>query len=192
MTRRPFVVLDRDGTLIVHRPYLSHPDQVELIPGAAAALHLLRARGHGLVLVTNQSGVGRGYLDQAQLARIHARVCSLLAIGGAHLDGIYFCPHTPDDGCLCRKPQPGLLQRAAAELGFAPAESIVVGDNACDIELGQRVGATTILVRTGYGAQVAAQGLVQPDHVAADIRQAVGLIAQGAGSVERRRHRAIR
>lgn len=164
MTRR-FVALDRDGTLIVERHYLSDPSEVELLPGAARGLCLLRALGLGLVVVTNQSAVGRGLIDLAQLARIHRRMRDLLQDAGADVDAIYYCPHTPDDGCVCRKPRTGMLDQAARELGFAPRESFVIGDKACDIELGRQVGATTFLVRTGYGAAVAAAAKVKPCHV---------------------------
>ena len=118
MSQRRFVLLDRDGTLIVERNYLSDPDQVELIPGAAAGLRRLAARGLGLVLVTNQSGIGRGFFDAARLAEIHERLTALLRAERVELDGIYVCPHHPDQACDCRKPRPALVLRAAAELGF--------------------------------------------------------------------------
>ncbi len=150
---RRYVLLDRDGTVIVERNYLSDPSQVELIPGAAEGLRSLSRMGLGLLIVTNQSGIGRGYFDDARLAEIHGRMCGMLADEGVVLDGIYVCPHTPEEGCDCRKPRTGLISQAAARHGFEPAEAFVIGDKACDIELGQRIGACTLLVRTGYGAQ---------------------------------------
>ena len=176
MKRRRFVVLDRDGTIIVERQYLSDPRQVELIPGAASGLRQLSEMGLGLVVITNQSAVGRGFFDQARLDLIHQRLCELLNAEGVHLDGIYVCPHTPEDACPCRKPRPGLLELAAQELGFDPQACFVVGDKACDIELGQRVGATTFLARTGYGAQVAAESTVTPDYVVDDLWDAAQII----------------
>ena len=177
MARRNFVALDRDGTIIVERGYLSSPDQVELLPGAGAGLRAMRGLGLGLVIVTNQSAVGRGYFDLARLEEIHGRLRELLLAVGVELDGIYVCPHTPADGCSCRKPLPGLLLQASRELGFDPAGAFVIGDKPCDIELGRGVGATTILVRTGYGAEHEAAGTVAPDHVADDLVAAAEFIS---------------
>ena len=123
MIPRRFVLLDRDGTLIVEKNYLSDPDQVELIPGAAAGLRRLAGCGLGLVVLTNQSGIGRGFFDEAKLAEIHQRLTGLLRTERVELDGIYFCPHHPDQACGCRKPQPELALRAAAELGFDAARA---------------------------------------------------------------------
>jgi histidinol phosphatase-like enzyme len=103
-------------------------------------------------------------------------MCVLLEAEGVHLDGIYFCPHTPEAGCTCRKPGTGLLELAAQELGFWPETSFVIGDQPSDMELGQRVGATTLLVRTGYGAQVAEQGTTTPDYIVADFLEAAQVI----------------
>lgn len=165
MIRRHFVVLDRDGTVIVERHYLSDPDDVELLPGAAEGLRQLREMGLGLVVITNQSAIGRGFFDEGRLEQVHQRLRELLAAECVQLDGIYFCPHLPDDNCGCRKPRTGLIECAATELGFDPRAAFVIGDKPCDVELGQRVGATTFLVRTGYGAQVEAEGVVVADYV---------------------------
>jgi histidinol-phosphate phosphatase family protein len=151
--QRRFIILDRDGTIIEEREYLSQPEQVMLIPGAGAALRELRQMGFGLVVITNQSGIGRGFFDHDQLDRIHRRLNQLLESEGVHLDGLYACPHVPDDRCDCRKPRLGLIEKAAKELGFSPQNSIVIGDKACDIDMGRMAGALTFLVRTGYGAQ---------------------------------------
>lgn len=175
------MLLDRDGTIVVDRGHLSDPDELELIRGAGPALARLREQGLGLVIVSNQSAVGRGFLDEAGLERVHARLADLLARDGAALDGIYCCPHLPTDRCSCRKPETALVARAAAEHGFDPAESFVVGDKACDIELGRRVGATTILVRTGYGEEAAADPSVDADHIVADLPEAADLIAELVG-----------
>jgi D-glycero-D-manno-heptose 1,7-bisphosphate phosphatase len=178
MTRRRFVLLDRDGTVIRERHYLSRPSEVELLPGVASGLRYLRKLGLGLVVVTNQSGVARGFFDPEQLDRIHQCLGRLLAAEQIHLDGIYYCPHTPEDNCLCRKPRPQLVELAAAEHGFDPRLSFVVGDKPCDVQLGRNVGATTILVQTGYGRQVAADGLTNPDYLASDVRDAARIIEQ--------------
>lgn len=165
MNQKRFAVLDRDGTINVECHYLSDPDQVELIPEVAKGLRQLKRMGLGLVIVTNQSAIGRGFFDSARLDLIHQRLRKLLAVEGVFLDGIYACPHRPEDNCQCRKPKTGLLEIASKELDFDPRQSFVIGDKACDIELGQRVDATTFLVRTGYGSQTANEVVVNPDYV---------------------------
>ena len=181
---RRFVVLDRDGTLIEEKHYLSDPDAVELIRGAGAALRRLEDLGLGLVVVTNQSGVGRGLFSPERLAEIHARLEALLADEGVRLAGIYACPHHPDVGCACRKPRTALLERAARELGFEPRRAFVVGDLASDVELGRAVGATTLLVRTGHGAREIDAGAARPDHVVGDLAEAAELIERLVGAAE--------
>ena len=172
-----FVALDRDGTVIVERfRHLAEPDEVELLPGAIEGLKELNVLGLGLVVITNQSAVGRGNLDQDRLEAVHQRLRSLLASGGIQLSGIFVCPHTPDDGCFCRKPRPGLLESAARQFGVSPASSFVIGDKASDIECGRRVGATTVLVRTGYGAQVAKEGTATPDYTVNSLVEAAEVI----------------
>jgi len=178
-------MLDRDGVVIIERHYLSDPRQVELMPGAAIGLRQLRQMGLGLVIITNQSAVGRGFFGEEQLDLIHRRLHELLEAEGVYLDGIYSCPHTPEDNCRCRKPEPGLVELATQELGFDPRASFMIGDKACDIELGQRVGATTFLVRTGYGTQVAAEGTVTPDYIVDDLRSAVPVIERLLAGDER-------
>ena len=165
-------MLDRDGTIIVERHYLSHPDAVELLPGAANGLRQLRRLGLGLVMITNQSAIGRGLFGTGTLQRIHERLAELLAGEGLQLDGIYWCPHRPEEDCPCRKPKTALVDRAGKELGFAPRHSFVIGDKICDIALGQGVGATTLLVRTGYGARVEAEERIQPDYVVGGLEEA--------------------
>ena len=172
----PVVILDRDGTLNVEVHYLSHPEQVELLPGVIEGLRALRSVGCRLVVVTNQSAIGRGFFDEARLAEIHDRLRALLAAHGVILDAMYHCPHRPDEGCACRKPGPQLVERAAADLGFDPARSFVVGDKPCDIDLGRGVGATTILVRTGYGAAHESAGDAAADFVVDDLPDAARVI----------------
>ena len=175
MRMRRFVLLDRDGTLIAERNYLTRVEEVELLPATARGLRLLNHLGLGLAVLTNQSGLGRGYFDGAALDAIHTRLSRLLADEGISLAGIYVCPHVPEDDCDCRKPRPGLARRAAAELNFDPAASFVIGDKACDIELGRCLGATTFLVRTGYGT-VQEQNGVRADYVVDDMLAAAHII----------------
>jgi D-glycero-D-manno-heptose 1,7-bisphosphate phosphatase len=176
MKRRQFVVLDRDGTIIVERHYLSDPRQIELLPGAVKGLRQMLAMGLGLVVVTNQSGVERGLFDEAHLDLIHGRLCGLLETKGIHLERIYFCPHRPENDCSCRKPKPGLIERAARELDFDLQTSFVIGDKPADIEMGRKVRATTVLVRTGYGADFVGNSAVIPDYVANDLSGAAQII----------------
>ncbi len=178
-TDRRFVFLDRDGTIIEDRHYISRPDDVCLFPGAAAALRELQNLGFGLAVVTNQAGVGRGYFGLDALSAVHARLEELLAAEGVRLDGIYICPHAPDAGCPCRKPRPGLFKAALAEHDFVTAKSFMIGDKAIDIEFGKKAGLTTILVRTGYGAEAEREGRVQPHHTADDLSVAAHLIRTG-------------
>ena len=170
------VLTDRDGTLIRECHYLSDPDQVELLPGVMEGMNLLREAGWGVVMVTNQSGIGRGLFSRARLEQVHGRLNQFLGEGGVSLRGIYICPHLPEDGCQCRKPGTGLVERAAAELGFAPQDGWMIGDKECDIELGQRVGARSILVTTGYGQRTLDNGECRPDFVAGDFAAAARII----------------
>lgn len=173
-----FVLLDRDGTINVERHYLSDPNELELLPNAAAGLAELKRLGLGLVIVTNQSGVGRGYFDEARLNAVHDRLRDLLRTSGVEIDGIACCTHRPDEGCGCRKPLPGLVEAAARELGFSPGESFVIGDKPCDVDLGRAVGATTFLVRTGYGGQYATDAGLQPDYIVDDLLDASRVISE--------------
>ncbi|HVI50751.1 MAG TPA: D-glycero-beta-D-manno-heptose 1,7-bisphosphate 7-phosphatase [Candidatus Sulfotelmatobacter sp.] len=176
---RRFVLLDRDGTINVERHYLSAPDQLELYPGVGEALAQLKDLGYGLVIVTNQSGIARGYFDLPTLDRIHDRLHALLAPFNVTIDGIYLCPHGPDEGCSCRKPLPGMVNQAVADLGFDPARAIMVGDKAVDVQLGHAVGAASILVRTGHGLK--SEGKCAPELIADDLPAAVRWIEQTFG-----------
>jgi D-glycero-D-manno-heptose 1,7-bisphosphate phosphatase len=158
---RPAVFLDRDGTVIEEVNHLAHPDQVHLLPGAARAIRRLNERHVPVVVVTNQAGVARGYFPESRVAEVHARLDEILAREGARIDGYYVCPHHPTEGvgrfrtgCACRKPNPGLLLRAARELNLFLAGSCVIGDKTTDLEAGYRAGCRPILVRTGYGATI--------------------------------------
>lgn len=173
---RPFILLDRDGTLNVEKHYLSDPDQLELYPGTGAALKRLRELGYGLAVLTNQSGIGRGYFGLDAVDRVHRRLREMLAAEGASVDGIYLCPHGPDEACDCRKPLPGLARQAMQEFGFEPGQSVMIGDKAADIGLGQAIGARTILVRTGWGADAEKAGDCTPDVIVDDLAGAVAWI----------------
>ncbi len=125
MRQKPFVLLDRDGTIIKECHYLSDPQQVELLAGVAAGLRRMQELGLGAIAITNQSGIGRGFFDEKRLGEIHQRMLELLAAENVFLEDIYFCPHTPADNCSCRKPLPGLVEQAAEKYGFNPQDSFV-------------------------------------------------------------------
>lgn len=176
MKRRRFVLLDRDGTMIEERHYLSDPAGVQLLPEAARGLRRMTELGLGLVAITNQSAIGRGYFDEARLNQIHDRLYELLREQQVSLDGLHYCPHLPEDHCECRKSEIALAMRAAQELDFDHRDSFVIGDKECDVEMGQRLGATTILVLTGYGHETDAKKRVRPDFVVADLSEAASAI----------------
>ncbi|MBI3824089.1 MAG: HAD family hydrolase [Planctomycetes bacterium] len=146
---QPAVFLDRDGTLSVERSFITRPDEMQLLPGAAQAVRLLRAAGFACVVVTNQSAIGRGMITEAELDVIHGEMLRQLGEAGAVLDGVYFCPHVDDHPE--RKPAPGLLLRAAAELQLDLAASWMIGDSLRDILAGQNAGCKgCVLVRSGH------------------------------------------
>jgi D-glycero-D-manno-heptose 1,7-bisphosphate phosphatase len=147
----PTVFLDRDGTINREVHHLSDPDQLELLPGAAEGLRELCDAGCKLVVVSNQSPIGRGMFTEARLLEINGRLSEMLAAEGVKIDGWYWCPHAPWEGCGCRKPAPGLFLRARDEMGVILEESWVVGDRLGDLCAGRQVGARAILVATGYG-----------------------------------------
>lgn len=145
---RPAVFLDRDGTVIDDPGYLGDPAQVRVVPGGAEAIARLNRAGLLVVMVTNQSGIGRGMYDEAAFHAVQRRVEELLSAAGARLDAVYYCPHAPDHAppCGCRKPAPGLFLRAAADHGIDLSGSFFVGDRARDVSPAETWGATAILV----------------------------------------------
>ena len=185
------VFLDRDGTICEEVGYLDSVEQLRLIPGSAAAIRLLNERGLKAVVVTNQSGVARGFFSELRLQEVHEELERLLRLEGAYLDGIYYCPHHPSDGnepyigvCDCRKPASGLLLRAAADLGLDLGASYVIGDHHSDVECAQRAGAIGILVLTGHGENSRAETESWPSppaYIAPDLYAAVQWVIGDAG-----------
>lgn len=171
--RRRLALVDRDGTIIEERNYLSSPAEVRLLPNAAAAIRRLADAGYVVAVVSNQSGIARGYFDAAALDAVEREVARQLAEAGATVGGFFVCPHGPSDDCACRKPLPGLALRAASALGVDLADAIVVGDKACDVDLGRAIGAQAILVRTGWGSRDEADVRARATHVADDLLGAV-------------------
>lgn len=147
-----WVGLDRDGTLIENVPYLSDPKRATLMPGSAAALDRLRTAGIKLAVISNQSGVARGYCRPDEVELVNRAVAAQLRADGAEIDGWYWCPHAPDSGCFCRKPAAGLLRRFACDFGLDLSRGVIIGDNDCDILLGARAGLRAVLVGTGHAS----------------------------------------
>lgn len=180
------VFLDRDGTLNEEVDFLRTPDELRLIAGAASAVRTLNTLGLITLVISNQSGVARGFLTEADLVSIHARLEDELRTGGARVDRIYYCPHHPTEGnppfkiaCECRKPKPGMLKQGEVEWGVDLNRSFVVGDRIADVQAGQAVGATTVLVLTGYGKESLAECQregVTPDFIAPSVVEAVQFI----------------
>jgi len=165
---RPAAFLDRDGTLIEEREYLSDPDAVQLIPGAAEALRRLHDAGYALVVVTNQSGIARGMFTLSDLLAVQARLDEILASEHVRLDGVWYCPHHPGftGPCDCRKPGLRLFREAAETLDLDMSRSLFIGDRVQDIVPALRLGGTPVLVRTGHGAGIT--GGLPPGTVLAD------------------------
>lgn len=184
MAPRSAVFIDRDGTLTEEVGYVNHPRRLRVLPRSAEAIRRLNGVGIAAVVVTNQAGIARGYFSEEVLTAVNASLVSQLKEEGAHLDGIYVCPHHPTEGeppyrmvCDCRKPRPGLLLRAASELGLDLGRSTLVGDKPSDLVAAGAVGARSVLVLTGYGLgewEYRRDAFpVTPDHVAQDLLDAV-------------------
>ena len=181
-TPRRAVFVDRDGTICEEMGYLNHISRLLVYPFATAAIARLNRADLPVIVVTNQSGVARGIFPESLVHRVHEKMVAELAAGGARVDGVYFCPHATEDACGCRKPHPGMLERAAREHSLALEGSYVVGDRYADLEMAHRVGGRGILVLTGYGRGEyelhGGEWPRPPDHIAADLQAAVNLILE--------------
>ncbi len=182
---KPAVFLDRDGTLNIEKEYLHRVEDFEFIPGVPEALKRLQDAGYLLVVVTNQSGVARGYFSVEDVQRLHQHMQHLLNAFEVKIDAFYLCPHHPTQGiapydidCDCRKGKPGMLLQGAEELGIDLSSSFMVGDKLADIEAGIAAGCRSLLVRTGYGESVEAAGQIQHAKVYDDLSQAIVYILQ--------------
>ncbi|MEV4257907.1 HAD family hydrolase, partial [Spirillospora sp. NPDC049652] len=169
---RPVVLFDRDDTLIRDVPYNGDPDKVEPVPGARAALDRLRREGLAVGVVTNQSGVARGTLTEHDVLRVNRRVEDLLG----RFDVWEVCPHGEDDGCRCRKPAPGMVERAARRLGVAPSDCVLIGDIGADVAAARAAGARGVLVPTG---RTRPEEIDAAPEVAPDLSAAVDLVLRG-------------
>ena len=179
VSRTAAVFLDRDGTINEEVGYLDSLEKLRIIPEAFEAIRLINQSGMNAVVISNQSGVARGYFDESFVETVHNRIQSLLKEHMAWIDRFYYCPHHPTEGtgiyrkaCVCRKPEAGLLLRASREMGIDLARSYMVGDMPKDIEVAGKAGAKGILVRTGYGGDHLSLPM-RPDYIARDILDAV-------------------
>lgn len=143
---RPLALLDRDGTIIVDRHYLADPAELELLPGAAEGLRNLATAGYRLAIITNQSGVARGYFTYAVMSKINDRLVAMLAAEDVHIEAVASCPHAPGDDCSCRKPRPGQAHEVVRVTGASLEGAVVIGDKASDIGLAHAIGARGLLV----------------------------------------------
>jgi|SRR5688572_231658 len=183
---RPVAFLDRDGTINEEKHYLSDPAEFRLLPGVAQAIRRLNQAGWAVVVITNQSGLARGYFSWETLEAIHQRLQEELARAEAHVDAIYICPHHPEAGCSCRKPSPAMFEQAARELNLDLQRSAVIGDKQSDLQPGHILGSRTVLVLTGHGQaewQQRDKWGVKPDLVAPSLVEAVNWLLDRRSSL---------
>jgi histidinol-phosphate phosphatase family protein len=177
--KTPAVFLDRDGTIIFDRSYLNLPKQVRLYSFAAESIDRLKSAGFKVVVVTNQSGIARGLLNENELKKIHDFFFSLLRKAGTGVDALYYCPHIDEDNCNCRKPKIGMVLKGEKELNIDLKKSYSVGDSIGDYILGFNMGGKGILVLTGHGKKqrkIAQEEKIKPLAICKNLRQAVDLI----------------
>jgi D-glycero-D-manno-heptose 1,7-bisphosphate phosphatase len=174
---RAAVFLDRDGTVIEDLDYPREPERVRLLDGAAAGLRALRDAGFALIVISNQSGIGRGIIDPTEAKAVHERFMAELGAEQIELDAACYCPHAPWEQCDCRKPEPAMLLQAAERLGIALADSFMVGDKLSDAQAGRRAGCRTIVL--GESGAIAGDGAV--DETAPDWTAVVAIILSEDG-----------
>jgi histidinol-phosphate phosphatase family protein len=167
------VFLDRDGTICKDVHYMSSPDQLELLPGVVEGISLLNSLGLKVIIVTNQSGIARGYFTEEALNEIHQKMLKMLSERGARIDGIYYCPHHPSEGCECRKPKIGLLLKAAQDFKLDLKNCFMIGDKCIDVQAGRNAGCTTILIPS---TETEKEIIPQPDYIAANFYEAAKII----------------
>ncbi|MFA4915390.1 MAG: HAD family hydrolase [Syntrophales bacterium] len=191
MKKNAAVFLDRDGTIVEEVGYLDSLEKLIIFPNTAEAIRLIKKSGMMAVVITNQSGVARGYFKEDFVVTVHRHIGKVLEEKGAIIDGFYYCPHHPTEGrgryltcCTCRKPEPGMLIRASEEMNIDLSSSYVAGDTIKDIETAGKVGAKGVLVRTGYGADAENDHVsheIKPAYIAEDILDAVRWIVKDHG-----------
>ena len=195
MSGRPAVFLDRDGTLSEERGFIDRLELIEIFPWTSDAIRLLNRAGFAVVVVTNQSAIGRGIIDLPFLQTVHDAFDRHLVRSGAKIDRYYYCPHHPDAplpeyrmACRCRKPGPGMIEQATTELGLDPSQSFMVGDRLIDVACGHAAGVRSLLVRSGHSAHrgEAPPGLSEPDAILNNLMEAVGWILRSSSPLSAR------
>jgi len=174
------VFLDRDGVVNRDRPeYVKSWEEFEFLPGVLEAFRRLAPSPHRVVVISNQSAIGRGFVSRDTVDKIHARMTEAIRRGGGRIDAVYYCPHRPDEDCLCRKPRPGLLLQAGRELDIDLRASWLIGDDQRDLETAVAAGVRPILVRTGHGKNLPETVLAGMPYVFEDLLEAVTRLGQG-------------
>lgn len=195
MSGRPAVFLDRDGTLSEERGFIDRLELIEIFPWTSDAIRLLNRAGFAVVVVTNQSAIGRGIIDLPFLQTVHDAFDRHLVRSGAKIDRYYYCPHHPDAplpeyrmACRCRKPGPGMIEQATTDLGLDPSRSFMVGDRLIDVACGHAAGVRSLLVRSGHSAHrgEAPPGLSEPDAILNNLMEAVGWILRSSSPLSAR------
>lgn len=195
MSGRPAVFLDRDGTLSEERGFIDRLELLEIFPWTSDAIRLLNRAGFAVIVVTNQSAIGRGIIDLTFLQSVHDTLDRHFAKSGARVDRYYFCPHHPDAPlpeyrmvCRCRKPGPGMIEQAAADLELDLSRSFMVGDRPIDVASGHAAGVRSVLVRSGHssGGSDAPAGLREPDAILNNLMEAVGWILRSSSPLSAR------
>lgn len=169
--------MDRDGTINREVHYLKSIDDLELLPHSARAIKMLNDMGFLVIVVSNQSGIARGYFDQQDLNTIHNEIRKRLEEEGARIDDFFVCPHHPDDNCDCRKPKTGLIEKATKKYIIDLKQSFVIGDKMVDVKLGRNIGCQSILVRTGYGREYEDFINIKNDLIADDLLDSLKFIS---------------
>jgi len=174
------VFIDRDGTINVNFGYINNPDDFKMYPGVKEGIKLLKDNGFKIIIVTNQSGIARGYFSEDALEKIHEKMKSELSKNGTEIDAIYFCPHHPDDGCRCRKPGTGLFEQAIIDLDINAEKSFVIGDRMLDVEAGYKIDCKTVLVPEDKEkvSEEMKDSNVKPDYVCDDFSSGVRWILE--------------
>jgi histidinol-phosphate phosphatase family protein len=185
---RRAIFLDKDGTLIEDVPYNCDLTRIKLLPGAVEGLRAFHAAGYRLIVISNQAGVAHGFFTEQFLAMVEIRLRALLSEAGVPLDGFFYCPHHPDGKiseyavrCTCRKPEPGLIMRAASQFGIDLGQSWMIGDILHDVEAGRRAGCRTVLIDNGNETEWQISAARWPDHLAKDLADASDIILSGDG-----------
>lgn len=175
--KQPAIFLDRDGIIIEEKHFLIDASQIEFVPGAIEALRAID--GYLKIVISNQSGVARGFFTEDDVEKFQDKLAGIMRENGIKVDSWRFCPHGPDDNCMCRKPKPGMILDEAQKYNIDLTRSWMIGDKRSDIAAGKAVGLKTILVMTGYGGSEPDAELVEPDFVADNLKMAIEIIKLG-------------